>query len=129
MRIIALSACKFPILQVIACTHFFLILSSCIKQFRNKISLPWEMYPFFSELPLPMNRVFTRLVLDHLHTFSLLTLFMTVFGYHVQLTNSILKEKSEHRMYSLNFCQTFKPIIFMYCSNVMICMYGPFFSL
>lgn len=84
------------------------------------------MYPFFSELPLPMNRVFTRLVLDHLHTFSLLTLFMTVFGYHVQLTNSILKEKSEHRMYSLNFCQTFQPIIFMYCSNVKMCTV-PFF--
>lgn len=61
------------------------------------------MYPFFSELPLPMNRVFTRLIFDHLHTFSLLALFLTVFGYHVQLTNSILKKKSEHRMYSLNF--------------------------
>lgn len=85
------------------------------------------MYPFFSELPLPMNRVFTRLILDHLHTFSLLTLFMTVFGYHVQLTNSILKEKSEHRMYSLNFCQTFKPIIFMYCSNVRYVCTVPFF--
>lgn len=48
---------------------------------------------FLCELARSMLRVFIGLILHHLHTFSTLTLLMTVFADHIQLANPILKHQ------------------------------------
>lgn len=54
-----------------------------------------EVDSFLSELACSMLRVLVWLILDHLHPFSTFTLFMTVFTDHVQLANSVLKDRQE----------------------------------
>ena len=51
-----------------------------------------EMYPFLRELSFSMLWVLTGFIFDNLHPFSSITLFMTVFGNHVQLTDTILQQ-------------------------------------
>lgn len=68
----------------------------------NEISKTWswpvEVDSFLCELSLAMLRVFIRLILDHLHPLSSITLLMTVFTDHVQLPNPVLEDnKKKHR--------------------------------
>lgn len=54
-----------------------------------------EVDSFLSELSWSVLGILIRLVLDHLHPFSTLTLLMTMFADHIELTNPVLKDKQE----------------------------------
>ena len=56
------------------------------------VSLPGKVNSFLCELSLAMFRVFARLVFHHLNPFTLLALFMTVFGNHIKLADSVLQK-------------------------------------
>lgn len=55
------------------------------------------MDAFLSQLTLAMDRIINGLALDHLHSFSVHGLLQAVSGYHVQLTNAILKMGNGNR--------------------------------
>lgn len=61
---------------------------------------PVEIHPFLGELPVAMVRVLKRLILDDLHPFSPVTLFMAVFADHVQLSNFVLQNRVRDRKVS-----------------------------
>lgn len=52
-----------------------------------------EVDPFLGELSRSVHGVLIGLVLDHLHPFAAVTLFMTVFADHIKLANPVLEDK------------------------------------
>jgi len=52
------------------------------------------MYSFLSKLSFAIFSMFTWLICDHFHTFSLLALFTAVLGYHKQLSYTVLEIES-----------------------------------
>lgn len=59
--------------------------------------LPVEIHPLLGELPVAMVRILKGLVLDNLHPFSSVTLFMAVFADHVELTDFVLQNTQTQR--------------------------------
>lgn len=59
--------------------------------------LPVEIHAFLCELPIPMVRVLEGLVLDDLHPFSSVALFVAVLADHVQLSDFVLQNTQTQR--------------------------------
>lgn len=57
---------------------------------------PVEIYSLLSKLPIAVVRVLEGLVLHNLHSFSPVTLLMTVFADHVQLSDFVLQSKQRN---------------------------------
>lgn len=54
-----------------------------------------EVDSFLGELAWSMLGVLIWLILDHLHSLPAFTLFMTVFTDHIQLADSVLKDRQD----------------------------------
>lgn len=52
---------------------------------------PVEIHPLLGELPVAMVRILKVLILDDLHPFSSVALFMAVLADHIQLSDSVLQ--------------------------------------